>query len=300
MRINNDPVSNGREQYWPWITVAESGEIDLIFYDTRNTSSNSVIEAYLARSTDGGQTFTNELISTQPSPTTTPNSDVRFGDYIGIDAYGGNIVVPVWTDERAGGTDMDIYTAAINNVPVELVSFNARTSGGKNILEWQTSTEKNNRGFEIERSIDGDSYAARGFVEGSGTTEQPHSYSFTDEGVNGNVYYRLKQVDFNGGYDYSNIIEINSTSSPDYQLAQNYPNPFNPATLISYTLPYNGFVTLKVYDVLGREIQTLVNGFQEAGAHSVNFNASGLASGVYMYKMEAGNYSSLKKMVVIK
>jgi hypothetical protein len=299
-RINNDPVGNGRVQYWPWITVAENGEIDIIFYDTRNTPNNFIIEAYLARSTDGGENFTNELISTAQSPTNTPNSDVRFGDYIGIDAYGGNIVVPVWTDERAGGYDMDIYTATITNVPVELVSFNVRSSGGENIIEWQTSTEKNNRGFEVERSTNGRNFITRGFVEGSGTTTQPHSYNFTDEGVNGRVFYRLKQIDFNGEYNYSNVLEINSTNSPEYQLAQNYPNPFNPTTVISYAIPYDGNVTLKVYDALGREINTLVNGFQQAGIHSINFDASDLQSGIYFYKMETGDgFASVKKMVLL-
>jgi hypothetical protein len=138
-------------------------------------------------------------------------------------------------------------------------------------------------------------------VEGKGTTAQPHNYTFTDEGVNGKVFYRLKQFDFNGEYKYSNIIEINSTSSMEYQLAQNYPNPFNPATLISYNLPYDGYVKLKVYDVLGREVKTLINGFQQAGIHNINFDASGLNSGVYFYKMEAGNnFSSIKKMILIR
>jgi hypothetical protein len=300
-RINNDPVGNGREQYWPWVTVSQSGEIDLIFYDTRNTPNNSIIEAYLARSTDGGENFTNELISTEPSPTNTPNNDVRFGDYIGIDAYGGNIVVPVWTDERAGGYDMEIYTADITPLPVELVSFDARISGGKNVLEWQTATEQNNRGFQVERSTDGKNFLPRGFVAGHGTTTRPQSYSFTDEGIDGKVYYRLKQVDFNGEYKYSNTIELTSIGSSDYRLAQNYPNPFNPSTLISYQIPDNGFVILKIYDVLGREVKTLVNGFQQAGIHTVNFNAEGLTSGVYFYKMEAGkNFSSFRKMILLR
>ncbi|MBL7128499.1 MAG: T9SS type A sorting domain-containing protein [Ignavibacteria bacterium] len=112
-RINNDAIGNGRLQYWPWISVNDSGNIAIIFYDTRNTPNNNIIEAYLARSTDGGQTFTNELLSTQQSPTNTPNSSIRFGDYIGID-YLGSRIVPVWTDERAGGFDMEIYTAVIN------------------------------------------------------------------------------------------------------------------------------------------------------------------------------------------
>lgn len=300
-RINDDPIGNGRVQYWPWVAVNQNGEVDLIFYDTRNTANNNIIEAYLARSTDGGQNFTNELLSTEPSPTNQPNSDVRFGDYIGIDAYAGNIVIPVWTDERAGGYDMDIYTATVTSVPVEFVSFDARVFGGKNILEWQTATENNNRGFQIERSTDGTNFIARGFIQGHGTTTQPHSYSFTEDGIEGKVFYRLKQIDFNGKYSYSNTIELISMGSSDYQLAQNYPNPFNPSTLISYRLPDDGFVNLKIYDVLGQEVKTLVNGFQQAGVHTIKFDASGLNSGVYFYKMEAGkNFSSVKKMILQK
>lgn len=300
-RINNDPVGNGREQYWPWATVSQSGEIDIIFYDTRNTSNNNIIEAYLARSTDGGENFTNELISSEQSPTNQPNSDVRFGDYIGIDAYGGNIVVPVWTDERAGGYDMDIYSAHATPVPVELVSFDARTEAGKNILAWQTATEQNNRGFQVERSNDGKNFLPRGFVPGHGTTTQTHNYSFTEDGINGKLFYRLKQVDFNGDYKYSNIIELTTVTASEYQLSQNYPNPFNPSTLISYQIPDEGFVTLKIYNELGQEVKTLVNGFQQAGVHTVNLNAAGLTSGIYFYKMEAGNnFSSIKKMILLR
>ncbi len=113
VRINNDPVSNGKVQAWPWIAVNDSGRIAVTFYDTRNTPDNNTIEAWLARSTNGGQTFMNEVISTQQSPTNKPNSDVRFGDYIGCDFWRGKIV-PVWTDERAGGYDQSIYTGVID------------------------------------------------------------------------------------------------------------------------------------------------------------------------------------------
>jgi hypothetical protein len=113
VRVNNDALSNGKCQAWPWIAVNSTGVISIVFYDTRNTPSNSIIEAWLARSYDGGATFSNEVLSSQQSPTNQPNSDVRFGDYIGVD-YWANKVVPVWTDERAGGYDMDIYTAAID------------------------------------------------------------------------------------------------------------------------------------------------------------------------------------------
>jgi hypothetical protein len=113
VRVNNDAMSNGKVQAWPWISVNDQGLIAIAFYDTRNTPNNNIIEAWLARSSDGGLTFTNEVLSSQQSPTSQPNTDVRFGDYIGIDFWG-NRIVPVWTDERAGGFDMEIFTAQID------------------------------------------------------------------------------------------------------------------------------------------------------------------------------------------
>jgi len=113
LRVNNDPVSNGKMQCWPWLAVSDSGNIAVIFYDSRNTSANNIVEAYLALSTDGGLSFTNTPLSDVPSPTIQPNSDIRFGDYIGIDYYGGKIV-PVWTDERTGGFNMECYTAVVD------------------------------------------------------------------------------------------------------------------------------------------------------------------------------------------
>lgn len=300
LRVNNDPVSNGKLQYWPSIAISENGEIVILFYDTRNTPTNNVIEAYIARSTDGGATFTNELVSTQPSPTNIPNSDVRFGDYINIDFYGSNIV-PVWTDERAGGFDMDIYSAVINPiVPVELINFTAKIINGKNILEWTTATEKNNLGFEIQRSLDNNIFTTIGFVQGSGTSTEFHHYSFTESGTGNTLYYRLKQIDFNGSYTYSKVIKINSATVSTLQLDQNYPNPFNPVTNIKYQLGNNGFVTLKVFNSLGEEIAVLVNEFKNAGNYNVTFNAKDLPSGIYIYQLSAGNFSEEKKMILLK
>ncbi|HMT12655.1 MAG TPA: hypothetical protein PKA39_13650, partial [Ignavibacteria bacterium] len=111
----NDPIGNGKLQYWPTIAVNETGNLAILFMDTRNTSSNSMIEAYIARSYDGGISFTNEVISTEPSPTAIPGSNVRFGDYIDLD-YKGVRLVPVWTDERAGGFNMDIFTSEIDEL----------------------------------------------------------------------------------------------------------------------------------------------------------------------------------------
>ena len=322
IRVNNDPIGNGKIQYWPSIAISELGEIVILFYDTRNTSNNNVIEAYIARSTNGGATFSNELLSTQPSPTNIPNSDVRFGDYIDIDFYGGNIV-PVWTDERAGGYDMDIYTGLIPPiVPVELISFTANIVNGKTVLEWITATELNNQGFEIQRSTDNNIFVTIGFVGGKGSSTSNQYYSFTDEGIAGTVYYRLKQVDYNGSYNYSDVIEVNGVTVSTIQLEQNYPNPFNPATTIKYQLGNDGFVNLKVFNSLGEEVAELVNQYQKAGSYSIVFDAShsgsgesfrlvparrspdglvrSLTSGVYVYQLSSGDYVESKKMLMVK
>ncbi len=299
IRVNDDLIGNGKIQYWPSVAISELGEISILFYDTRNTANNSFIEAYIARSIDG-LNFTNELLSSEPSPTNIPNGDVRFGDYIAIDAYGGN-VVPVWTDERAGGVDMDIYTAVVNPIiPVELTNFTARVSGGNTILKWGTATELNNLGFEIERSLNQRTWLTIGFVEGDGTTTEPRNYSFTDDGIGGTVYYRLKQFDFDGTYEFSFVIAVNSASVTTMDLEQNYPNPFNPNTNIKYQIGNDGFVSLEVFNSLGEAVTTLVSEFKQAGTYQMSFNGTNLQSGVYVYILKSGNIIQSKKMILLK
>ncbi len=214
LRVNNDAIGNGKIQAWPWIAVNDSGKIAITFFDTRNTPNNTTIEAWLARSNDGGLTFTNEVLSTAQSPTNTPNTDVRYGDYIGIDFWG-NKIVPVWTDERAGGFDMEIYTAVI----------------------------------DITTGI------------------QP---------VAGNVPAK-------------------------YELMQNYPNPFNPSTNILFNLPKKSNVSLSIYDISGKEVATLLSGDYESGEHSVTWDGSAVASGVYFYKLIASDgFTETKKMILVK
>ena len=300
LRVNNDPVGNGKVQYWPSIAISELGEIVILFYDTRNTQNNNIIEAYIARSTDGGASFTNELVSTEPSSTNIPNSDVRFGDYINIDFVGGNIV-PVWTDERAGGFDMDIYTGQIPPiVPVELISFTHRIVNGKVTLIWVTATELNNMGFEIQRSLDNNIFVTIGFVGGKGNSTTNQYYSFTDESIPGKIYYRLKQVDFNGSYNYSQIIEVDGVTVSTIQLQQNYPNPFNPNTTIKYQLGNDGFVNLKVFNSLGEQVAEPVNQFQKGGSHQLIFEVKDLPSGIYVYQLSSGNYTESKKMILLR
>jgi hypothetical protein len=302
IRVNNDPVGNGKLQYWPSIAISELGEIVILYYDTRNTSNNNIIEAYIARSTDGGLTFTNELLSSAPSTTNIPNGDVRFGDYINVDFHGGK-AVPVWTDERAGGFDMDIYTAIVDQlIPVELTSFTGRIADGKTLLEWTTATEINNMGFEILRSTQNANkeWMTIGFVSGKGTATETQYYSFVDEGLGGKLFYRLRQVDYNGTYNYSDIIEVNGVTISTILLEQNYPNPFNPTTTINYQLGNDGFVNLKVFNSIGEEVAELVNEFQTGGSYQLDFDATHLPSGIYIYQLSSGNYKEIKKMLFMK
>jgi len=187
-------------------------------------------------------------------------------------------------------------------VPVELTSFNASIKDEGVLLEWTTSTELNNSGFEIQRN-QSSSWETIGFVEGRGTTTEITNYQFFNDlsGFNSSVklQYRLKQVDFGGTFSYSNIIEIDFIPRA-YSLSQNYPNPFNPSTSISFTLTKSTFVTLKIYNVLGNEITTLVNQNMPGGKHEIRFNANGLPSGVYLYTITAGDFVDTKKMLLMK
>ncbi|HEY6626895.1 MAG TPA: T9SS type A sorting domain-containing protein, partial [Ignavibacteriaceae bacterium] len=139
------------------------------------------------------------------------------------------------------------------------------------------------------------------YVAGFGTTTEPKSYSFIDSKLEtGSYTYRLKQIDFDGSYEYSYEIIVEIEIPLEYALEQNYPNPFNPSTKISYTIPENGFVKLAVYNLLGEEVATVVNSFQKADKYEVNFNASGLSSGIYVYKIESSNFSASRKLVLMK
>ena len=188
-------------------------------------------------------------------------------------------------------------------IPVELTSFTAKVIENKVNLFWSTATELNNQGFEVQRKVKSDfenDWESVAFVQGFGTTAQPKSYSYVDEVEAGTYYYRLKQIDFDGSFNYSNEIEVDIKIVNQFSLEQNFPNPFNPTTKISWQSPVSGLQTLKVYDILGNEIATLVNEFREAGKYNIEFDASNLNSGVYIYKLTSGNFVSSRKMTVVK
>lgn len=192
-------------------------------------------------------------------------------------------------------------------LPVELTSFTAKTTENGISLHWTTASEKNNSGFEVQRSIDGKSFATIGFVKGKGTTIEAHSYSFFDNlVVGGNEYsYRLKQVDLNGTFSYSSVVNVLFEAPITFGLNQNYPNPFNPSTSISFSVPVDARVNIKLYNILGREVMTLLEKDLTAGYYNYNYNLQNLSSGVYFYSLEAVGtdgavYSSTKKMTLLK
>jgi len=193
----------------------------------------------------------------------------------------------------------------VDVVPVELTSFAATTDNRNVTLNWSTATELNNSGFQVERN-NGSEYQVVGFVAGSGTTTEVRNYNFVDQNVASGTYsYRLKQVDFDGTFEYSNVIEVEVIGVKEFALGQNYPNPFNPSTKINFSLAVDSKVSLKIFDVLGQEVATLINGQMAAGSQDVSFDASSLNSGVYFYRIDASGvdgqkFSSVKKMILTK
>jgi hypothetical protein len=189
---------------------------------------------------------------------------------------------------------------------VELSSFTASVNGSTVKLKWKTESEANNTGFEIERAVYAkdrlsNDWETMGFVNGSGTSKSPKYYSFEDRNSRSGKYlYRLKQINNDGQFEYSKTIEVDLGAPRAFDLGQNYPNPFNPTTTITYKLPQASSVKLIIYNLLGQEIEVLVDGYKEAGVHSVEFDASELKSGLYIYKIQASGYIQTRKMTLIK
>jgi len=303
IKINNDPGTSAY-QWFGTMSVAPNGRIDVIWLDTRDNPAGNISALYYSNSKDGGATWSqNERLSDYfNSHLGWPNQD-KMGDYFDMvsDSNGAHLA---WAATFNG--EQDVYYSYIidmtDNVPVELLSFSSSVAVNVVTLYWSTATELNNHGFEIERSFDKTNWRTIGFREGKGTTSEPQQYSYSDKlsGIESSrFYYRLKQIDFNGSFEYSDIVEAEIAPSV-FSLSQNYPNPFNPGTTISYQLPVNGFVTLKVYDVLGNEVATLENEEKSAGEYEIEFDGSNLTSGIYFYKLQSGSFVETKRMLLLK
>ena len=186
-------------------------------------------------------------------------------------------------------------------VPVELISFNGEVNGNSIQLSWVTGTETNNSGFEIERKSETSDWLTITFVPGFGTSTETHSYSYEDNVLDaGRFSYRLKQINFDGTFEYSDPVNIVVSVPGEFTLKQNYPNPFNPSTTIEFNIAEQGLVNLSVYNLLGEKVATMVNEMMESGNHKFEFNASNLASGIYLVKMSSVNFSDVIKINLLK
>ncbi len=214
-----------------------------------------------------------------------------------------------WMDEVVGDPKASVIVPS-QILPIQLAQFTAEISGLTAELKWSTVSETNNYGFEIQRKAEGDAgfTSLPGvFIPGHGTTLAPQNYSYTDATAPaGTVYYRLKQIDLDGTVDYFGPVKVVNNASVDHNrtgkvvLTQNFPNPFNPTTTIQFVLPKPDRVTLKVYNSIGQEVATLVDGTIGEGVHAATFSASTLASGVYIYQLKTGNFTSTQKMLLVK
>jgi len=226
------------------------------------------------------------------------------GYHNGMVAWGtkGSFYKTFWGAEW--GSEFRNITLSGSLTPVEMVSFTGSISGQNVELRWTTATEKNNKGFEIQRSLDNVNFVPIGFVNGVGTTTEKTSYTYVDKNITaGKLSYRLKQVDLDGSAMFTNVIEVNPVA--DFTLSQNYPNPFNPSTVINFSLPVSSNLTIDIYNSIGALVGTIAKGNFAAGNHKIEFNGSNLASGLYIYSLKAvsGNgqsFVSTKKMMLIK
>jgi photosystem II stability/assembly factor-like uncharacterized protein len=186
-------------------------------------------------------------------------------------------------------------------IPVELINFTAHLLESEIVLEWTTATETNNSGFEIERKSDTQVWLKIGFIPGHGTTTEKQNYQFTDRPEDaGEYFYRLKQIDFDGSFEYSNEVNIEFIQQFTFALGQNYPNPFNPTTTITFSIPEREVVTLKIYNSLGEIVGELANEEKESGNYEFDFDASELPSGIYFYTLTSGKFIKTNKMILLK
>ncbi|NUM71514.1 MAG: T9SS type A sorting domain-containing protein [Ignavibacteriaceae bacterium] len=278
--------------------VTGDGKIDFVM-GSRGAAptANITMLSYLGGPIDTSDSYTTQIIDTNYTATTTgrwmhiaignvdnePALEVVYGEGTGL-------VAPLVIIDKTG------------IVPVELSSFSASVTDNKVNLTWVTETETNNYGFDIERKTANGQFEKIGFVAGKVNSTARTVYNFTDETAAAGVYsYRLKQIDLDGSFAVSQVIEVDLNAPFAFTLDQNYPNPFNPVTTIRFGLATDSEVSLKVFSMTGELVATLVNGeFKNAGSYAVAFNAANLPSGTYVYRLEAGNNIVTKKMTLLK
>jgi V8-like Glu-specific endopeptidase len=291
--------------YWPLVQDLGPDSIRITGYGVDSGVNNQVQQTHVGPNAGSSGTTMRYVTDTEGGNSGSPVIDELTGNALGVHTHGGCST----SGGNNNGTSFfnsAFWNAVEQGTPVELTSFTADVNEANVTLSWSTATETNNQGFEVQRSKSEGEFETVTFVNGNGTTTEMQYYSYTDAGLREGVYnYRLKQVNFDGSYEYTNVILAEVVVPDVYLLEQNYPNPFNPGTKIKFMLAADSKVSLKVFDVLGQEVMVLINSNLVAGGHEVNFDASGLNSGVYFYKIEAtgvdgSNFVDVKKMILTK
>ena len=325
-------VSFGYNETWPHIYIVKLDENGELIWSKTVGNTSSDFAHSITKTNEGGFAVAGVTYS-YPTLPSVPNIYIVKFDGEGNtcqniasppsqEASGGSSLQPN-LEYRFPSTFINEPTAIINSggnvlsictfIPVELISFISSISGNNVTLNWVTASEINNNGFEIEKQVGSREYALGnppggeavwekiGFVEGNGTTTETNHYSFEDKNVfAGKYYYRLKQIDFDGTFEYSDIIEVDVNIPAKFSLSQNYPNPFNPTTTIEYQIPSDGFVSLTIHNTIGQEVSSLVNENQQTGRYSVNFSAYKLPSGLYFYTLRSNGFKETRKMLLLK
>lgn len=313
LSIIADAVSNSGNTSMP-LTVEIIMYIDPEFFIVKTTDETgngiSVNNIHLSLTNSPGYLST-EIVNTVNGY----SEPVQvIGSGIGLIEAEGDCILPQgirFEDEKRFNRSIVLSKPVIGRVktiydwgtlPVELSSFTIRVNSNDLFLNWSTSSETNNSGFFIERSMNRGEWTSEGFVSGNGTTNNQNFYTFSDRNLNSGIYtYRLKQTDFNGNFEYFSLnqeVIINAASG--FSLNQNYPNPFNPYTVISYQLAYSSNISIIIYDALGKELKTLVKELKNAGSYKVQFDGTDFPSGIYYYRIKAGKYEQVKKMMLIR
>ena len=305
------PVGTSSTKYTPVVLSNISGtgtfSVSAVAGPHPNVLGTNVLQMYW-KLTNGGLTSADVTFNYLDADVVGNESNYVIGKYDGNWSFPGGFINPTTNQATILGvtTFSDWSLGDQSALPVELSSFSASVAGSNVKLRWETATEVNNYGFEVERKVGSlqstvGNYEKVGFVNGSGNSNSPKNYSFEDKNVSAGKYsYRLKQIDNDGQFEYSKSIEVEFGTPKKFELSQNYPNPFNPTTTIRFDIPEPSNVKLTLFNILGQEIKTLVNEFKESGIHTINFDASDLNSEMYIYKLEAGSFTQTRKMTLVK
>ena len=285
--------------YWPLAQNLGPDSIRITGCGTASGERNQVQQTHVGPNASSSGTTMRYRTDTTGGNSGSPVIDALTNVAVGVHTHGGC--------SSSGGNNNGtsffntaFWAAVEQGIPVELISFKACVFAGAVELNWITATENNNSGFEIQRSSGGD-FETIDFVDGNGTTTELNAYSYIDKNISVGTYvYRLKQIDFDGTFNYSQTVEVVMPAPVEYALEQNFPNPFNPSTTIKFSIPVEADVKLSVYNTLGQEVAEILSARLTEGYHEAEFDAGSLTSGIYFYRLEADKFVDVKKMIIIK